>query len=291
MLDLSAPYIQRGIVEVLLLAVLAGVLGTWVVLRRLPFFTHAVGTATFPGLVVAGPWGVPAQLTALVCAVGFGGLLERLQRSRRVDPGPGGGPPPVRRSGRIDPDAPIGRLLVGALAVGVVLASDVYHSDTSVDRLLFGSLIALTPLDLWLTAAAAVAALLADRALRRSWLATGFDAPGARAVGVRTSLADRALLVAVAVAVVVALDAVGALLVTVVLTVPAATVRLFEPALRVQQLATFGLTAIQGLVAIVIADALNVGPGPTLAVLGALVYAGATAVAPRVAALRREAVA
>ena len=136
--DLSAPYIQRGIVEMLLLAVIAGVLGTWVVLRRLPFFTHAIGTATFPGLVVAGPWGVPAQLTALVCAVGFGGALERLQRTRRIDS-----------------DAAIGLLLVAALAIGVVLASDVYHSDASVDRLLFGSLIALTPLDLWLTAAAA----------------------------------------------------------------------------------------------------------------------------------------
>ena len=159
--DLSAPYIQRGIVEMLLLAVIAGVLGTWVVLRRLPFFTHAVGTATFPGLVVAGPWGVPAQLTALVCAVGFGGALERLQRTRRIDP-----------------DAAIGLLLVAALAIGVVLASDVYHSDASVDRLLFGSLIALTPFDLWLTAAAAVAALVCDRALRRAWLATGFDATG-----------------------------------------------------------------------------------------------------------------
>src|SRR3954469_4957342 len=254
MLDLSAPYIQRGIVEVLLLAVLAGVLGTWVVLRRLPFFTHAVGTATFPGLVVAGPWGVPAQLTALVCAIGFGGLLERLQRTRRIDS-----------------DAAIGLLLVAALAIGVVLASDVYHSAASVDRLLFGSLIALTPLDLWLTAAAAVAVLAADRALRRAWLATGFDAPSARAAGVRTSLADRALLFAVAVAVVVALDAVGALLVTVVLTVPAATVRQFEPSLRTQQLATFALAAVQGLFGILVAAPLNVGPGPTLAVLGALI--------------------
>ena len=57
------------------------------------------------------------------------------------------------------------------------------------------------------------------------------------------------LLLAVAVAVVVALDAVGALLVTVILTVPAATVRLFEPPLRTQQLATFALTAVEGLAA------------------------------------------
>ena len=94
--DFGAPYIQRGIVEMLLLAVIAGVLGTWVVLRRLPFYTHAIGTATFPGLVVAGPWGVPAQLTALACAVGFGGVLERIQRTRRIDT-----------------DAAIGLLLVG----------------------------------------------------------------------------------------------------------------------------------------------------------------------------------
>jgi ABC-type Mn2+/Zn2+ transport system permease subunit len=253
--DLAAPYIQRGIAEILLLAVIAGVLGTWVVLRRLPFYTHAIGTATFPGLVVAGPWGVPAQLTALACAVGFGGMLERLQRTRRIDP-----------------DAAIGLLLVAALAVGVVLASDVYHAGAGVDRLLFGSLIALTPTDVWLTAAAAAGALLCDAALRRAWLATGFDADGARAGGVRVAAADRALLLAIAIAVVVALDAVGALLVTVILTVPAATVRQFEPSLRGQQLATFALTAVEGLAAIWIADAFNVGPGPALAVLGAAIY-------------------
>jgi manganese/iron transport system permease protein len=264
MLDLSVPYIQRGIVEILLLAVLAGVLGTWVVLRRLPFYTHAIGTATFPGLVVAGPWGIPAQLAALVCAVGFGGALERLQRTRRIDP-----------------DAAIGLLLVVALAIGVVLASDVYHSGAGVDRLLFGSLVALTPLDVWLTAAAVVAALLLDAALRRAWLATGFDADGARSAGVRTALADRLLLLALAVAVVVALDAVGALLVTVVLIVPAATVRLFEPALRAQQLLTFALAAVEGVVAIALADAFNLGPGPALAVLGAAVYALGAVVAPR----------
>src|SRR4051794_40563080 len=169
--DLAAPYIQRGLVEILLLAVLAGVLGTWIVLRRLPFYTPAIGTATFPGLVVAGPWGIPAQLAALACALGFGGALERLSRTRRMDA-----------------DAATGLLLVAALAIGVVLASDVYHSGAGVDRLLFGSLIALTPLDLWLTAAAAVGALLCDRGLRRSWLAARFDPDRAPPGGVRAAV-------------------------------------------------------------------------------------------------------
>ena len=265
--DLAAPYIQRGLVEVLLLAVLAGILGTWIVLRRLPFYTHAIGTATFPGLVVAGPWGLPAQLTALVCALGFGGALERLERTRRVDT-----------------DAATGLLLVGALAIGVVLASDVYHSGAGVDRLLFGSLIALTPSDLWLTAAAVVLVLGLDAVAGRAWLAGGFDADGARATGVRTTLGDRLLLVAVAIAVVVSLDAVGALLVTVVLTVPAATVRLFAPPLRAQQRATMALAAAEGVAAVWLADAVNVGPGPALAVLGSLVYAAASLATRRQAA-------
>ena len=133
---------QRAIAELALLAVLAGVLGSWIVLRRLAFYTHAVGTATFPGLVVAVPWGVAPQLTALAAALGFGAGIERLSRGRRLDPG-----------------AATGLLLVAALAVGSVLASDVYESGAGVDQLLFGTLIGLSERDVWLTAAAVVAAL------------------------------------------------------------------------------------------------------------------------------------
>lgn len=252
----AAPYMQRALVEVLLLAVLAGVLGSWIVLRRLAFFTHAVGTATFPGLVVAAPWGVAPQLASFASALGFGAAIERLGRAPRVDA-----------------SAATGLLLVGALAAGVILASDVYHVGAGVDRLLFGSLVALEPRDLWLTAAVAAGALALDAALARTWLASGFDAEGARALGVRRVAGDRLLLAAVGGAVVVCLAAVGALLVSVVLVVPAATVRLLDPGLRAQRLATAALAGAEGVAALVLADRLNVGPGPAMAVLGGTAFA------------------
>ena len=255
-LILDAPYLQRALVEIALLAVLAGALGSWIVLRRLAFYTHAVGTATFPGLVVAGPWGVAPQLTALAVALGFGAGLERLSRGHRLDPG-----------------AATGVLLVVALAGGSVLASDVYEAGAGVDQLLFGTLIGLSERDVALTGAAALAALLAQAALRRSWLATGFDPDGARSLGVRVSAADRILLAAVAVAVVVSLDAVGALLVAVVLVVPAATVRLLADDVRTLQLGTAALAAAEGVAALLAADALDLGPGPVMAVLGGAVFA------------------
>ena len=105
-LILDAPYVQRAIAELALLAVLAGVLGSWIVLRRLAFYTHAVGTATFPGLVVAAPWGVAPQLTALAAALGFGAGIERLSRGRC----PGRSRSPARsgasRRGRLAPRRP-----------------------------------------------------------------------------------------------------------------------------------------------------------------------------------------
>ena len=263
---LDAPYLQRALVELLLLAVLAGVLGAWIVLRRLAFYTHAVGTATFPGLVVAGPWGVAPQLTALAAALGFGAALERLARARRLDAG-----------------AATGLLLVAALAGGIVLASDVYEAGAGVDRLLFGSLISLSERDVWLTAAAVVLALAVQAAMRRSWLAAGFDPGSARSLGVRAAPADLALLAAIAVAVVVSLDAVGALLVAVVLVVPAATVRLLARDVRALQLGAGVLAAVEGVLALLIADTLNVGPGPVMAVLGGAGFALAALIGRRVA--------
>ena len=240
----EAPFMQRALLESLLLAGLAGVLGSWIVLRRLAFYTHGVGTAAFPGLVIAGPAGLAPQVAALGAALLYAGGVEGLRRSRRVAS-----------------DAATGLVLVGALALGVVLASDVFESGAGVDRLLFGSLIGLTDRDLWLTAAVLAVVGAVEVGLRRSWLAQGFDPATARALGLRPALADVALLVAVAAAAVVALDAVGALLVTAVLVIPAATVRLVAPSVRSLQAGTAALAAVEGVAGLWLAYELNWGPG------------------------------
>ena len=251
----DTPFMQRALLEALMLAVLGGILGSWIVLRRLAFFTHGTGTAAFPGLVVAGPWGVAPQLAALAAGLLYALCVERLSRRR------------------VAPDAATGLVLVGALALGAVLASDVFESGAGVDRLLFGSALGVSERDLWLTATALAGVLALDAVLRRAWLTGGFDPVAARSLGVATVAADRLLLVAVAAAVVVALDAVGSLLVTAVLVIPAATVRLVAPGVRSLRRWTLALAAAEAVAGLWLADRLNVGPGPALAVLGAGVFA------------------
>src|SRR5919206_2836224 len=138
-LDLvDLPFLRTATVEVLLLAVAGGLLGAWIVLRGLAFFAHAVGGATFPGLVVADASGIRPVVAALAVALAYAAAVWQAG---------------VRATGRVA-DAVTGVVLAAALATGVVLASDVFQSGARVDTMLFGSLLAITPGDLWAAAAA-----------------------------------------------------------------------------------------------------------------------------------------
>jgi zinc transport system permease protein len=84
--------------------------------------------------------------------------------------------------------------------------------------------------------------------------------------------ADWALIVLVGLAVVAALDAVGALLVGAILVIPAATARLFARSLRGLELATGAIALVEGMVGLVIAFELDVPPGAAIAVLGGATF-------------------
>jgi len=252
----SLPFMQRAGLEIVLLAPLAGVIGAQIVLRRMAFYTHAVGTATFPGLVIAGPAGIPPALAALAVGGGYAAGLERLGR--------------VRGLGR---DVATALLLVTALAIGIVLASDVFDSGSGVDRLLFGSLLAIGDDELLATLVASLVVLAAAAVCRRTWIATGFDPQVAPALGLKSRMADRLLIAAIAVAVIAAVDAVGALLVSAILVMPAATARLFTRSVPALELSAVGLALAEGIGGLLLAFELDVPPGAAIAVLGGAVFA------------------
>jgi manganese/iron transport system permease protein len=269
---LQLPFMQRATLEIVLLAPLAGLLGAQIVLRQLAFYTHGVGTATFPGLVIAGPAGLSPLLCAAAVALGFGIGLEQL--SRRA---------------RLAFDAATALLLVALLAIGIVLASDVYDSGSSVDQLLFGSLLAIGNDELVATGIVLAIAVAAAARFRRSWLAGGFESASSRALGLPVATADWVLVALIAVAVVASLDAIGALLVGSILVIPAATARLFATSVRGLELGGAAIALVEGFAGLLIAYELDVPPGATIATLGGAVFVLAavwTRAAPRAAGAR-----
>ena len=264
---------RTAVLELALLAVAGGLLGTWIVLRRLAFYAHAVGSATFPGLVVADATGIRPIAAALAIAVGYAGAVQRAG---------------ARASGR-SADAVTGVVLAAALGTGVVLASDVYASGARVDTLLFGSLFGLSPGDLWAAAGAAALAAAATLALGPAWLASGFDRDGTRALGARVGVADTLLLVLIAVCVVGALPAVGALLTAALFIVPAATVRLVARSVPALLWGSVALALAEALAGAYVALWLDAPPGPSVAVVSGATFA-AVALARAAAPARTAAV-
>jgi ABC-type Zn uptake system ZnuABC Zn-binding protein ZnuA/ABC-type Mn2+/Zn2+ transport system permease subunit len=266
------PFVQRGLVEVLILSIPAGLLGTWIVLRGLAFFSHAVGTAAFPGLVLADGLGFAAPLGAFGAAVLFTAGASVLRG---------------RRTGQ---DAVVALVLVGCLAGGVILASDVFGSASNIETLLFGSLLLVDSGDLVLAGCAAAATLLASALIGQHWLRIGFDPTFSDRAGPSPRVFDAVLLGLVALSATAALTVVGALLVTALFLVPAITTRLLTDRLASWQLLSVGLVALEGTVGLWLSVKTNAPPGATIAcVAGALfvvvALARALARAPRIAAV------
>jgi ABC-type Zn uptake system ZnuABC Zn-binding protein ZnuA/ABC-type Mn2+/Zn2+ transport system permease subunit len=248
------PFVQRGLIEVLLLAVPAGILGSWIVLRGLAFFSHAVGTAAFPGLVLADGLGFGAPLGAFGAAIVFTVGNAALGRARDRER-----------------DSVVALVLVGCLAAGVILASDVFGSGGNIETLLFGSLLLVDGGDIALAGGAAVATTIASVLLGDRWLAQGFDPDAAGRW--RPGLLDAALLGLIALASVAALSVVGALLVSALFVVPAATARLLTRRMRAWQLASVALVAAEGTLGLWLSVKTDAPPGATIACVAGAVFA------------------
>jgi ABC-type Mn2+/Zn2+ transport system permease subunit len=257
------PFMQRALEEVLLLSIPAGLLGSWIVLRRLSFLTHAVGAATFPGLVLGFGLGFSPWLGAFGVAAGFAGAQTVFERRCNLDAG-----------------AITGLLLATALAAGSVLTSNVFHSSATVDGLLFGSLLGIGAADIARAVVLDLACVALILVAGRGLLATSFAPSAAASLGYRRGVYDAVLLLVLGAAVVSCSAAIGGFVVSGLLVVPAATARLHARSLRQMQIGATVLAAAESTVGLVLAFQLDVPPGAAIAVLAASIYLAAALVIP-----------
>jgi ABC-type Zn uptake system ZnuABC Zn-binding protein ZnuA/ABC-type Mn2+/Zn2+ transport system permease subunit len=252
---LTASYVQRALVMLAVMSLPAGVLGVLVVLRGNVFTCHALGNGAFPGTVAAVALGVDAFAGALVAALAMGVVIALAQR----------------RSG-IDAAVATALALVGSLALGSWLVSQLVTVDRSVDSVLFGSLLGVSDGDVWRSVAVAAAALAAAAVWGRGWVAHAFDPSHATARGSRTVLREVAFLVVLALVVVALVNTVGALLVATLLVVPAATARLVVHRLGPLVLAAGGCSLVVSTLGLLVSYWLDAPPGATIAALAVAAF-------------------
>ena len=130
------------------------------------------------------------------------------------------------RRGRLGGDAAIAVVYTGMFALGLALISATGSYLNDLTEILFGNVLAVAEADLWASAAAALLVLVALVLLYRPLVLASFDPSAARALGVPLGWLDALLYGLIALAVVSGVVAVGSLLVTALLIVPAAAARL-----------------------------------------------------------------
>jgi manganese/iron transport system permease protein len=205
----EVAFMQRALLAILVLGVLAGAVGVFVVLRRLAFVGDALTHTVFPGVVIAFLIGQSVFLGALAAALLSALLLTTLTSTRRVTP-----------------DAGLAILLTSFFAVGVVLVSREQSYTADLSAFLFGRILAVDWTVLIQTLVVAAVVLTTLVALRKELLLRAFDPDGAAAMGYRVDVLDLVLNVLLALVVVAAVKAVGTVLVIALIIVPATTARL-----------------------------------------------------------------
>jgi len=202
-------YMQRALVEAVLLGVLGGIIGVHVVLRRLEFLADALTHTVFPGMAAAFVIGGSLYVGALITGVLSAVLLTVLTRNRRVTS-----------------DAALAVLLTGFFSIGVIVISRSHSYTADLTVLLFGRVLAVDTAEIVATAATGAVVLVVLWTLHKELVLREFDADATEALGYPIATLDLVLNVLITLVVVSAVRAVGSVLVIALLITPAAAARL-----------------------------------------------------------------
>jgi zinc/manganese transport system permease protein len=201
---LGLSFVQHAFYAVTAVALAAGAVGYFVVLRRQAFAAHAIGHVGFAGAAGAVLLGLSPTVGLLVFCLGAGLLI-----------GLGG-------ATLDDRDAVVGVTLTAALGLGVLFISLYSGYADATYSILFGQILGVTWVDVGIVSALSMAVLAAVSLAYRPLLFVSVDAQSASARGISTRSMSLLFMALLAVTTVVAIQVVGVLLVFSLLVAPAA---------------------------------------------------------------------
>lgn len=269
-LFLDHPFLQRALLAALLIALVAAVLGVYVVLRRMAMIGDGLAHVSLAGVAVGFALSMYPLGWALVSAL-VGGLGIHFLMEKEI----------------VKSDTAIGIIFTGGLAVGILILSADRGLGGDTHDFLFGNLLSVTSFDVTLVAILGTLLLLVLVLLHKELFFITFSTEAARVAGLPVRFLDILFTVLTAVAVVVSVRIVGVLLVSALLIVPAASAlqlaRSFRRALTLS--VCFGLGAVLG--GIWLAATYGTATGASIAVVAISLFL-LTVVAGRVRAAPRS---
>ena len=261
---LEFEFMRRALLAVMLVGVVSAVVGAFVVVRGMAFIGDALAHASFAGVAAAFALGISIFVGAVVAAVATAlGIAYISQRAR------------------LRLDAAIGVLFVGAFALGIVIVSRQENYTTDLFSFVFGNVLGVSWSDLLLMAAVGVAVVALIAAFYKELLFTAYDPTAAAAAGIPTRLMEYGLLALIALSTVVALQAVGIVLVIAMLVTPAATAGLLVRRLHQVMLVGVALALVSALIGLYVSYYAEVASGASIVLVATALFVLALLLAPQ----------
>lgn len=259
---LTLPSLQRALLAGFLTGALGGVLGSFAVLRQLAFFGDALGHAALLGLTGGILLGLDPTLVLLPFAVLFAIGVHHLTRGSRLPT-----------------DALLNILYSSSLALAVLVLSRIRSYRGGIEQLLFGDILGVSWLDLGLILVLALVVLSYLLLTCRSQILLSLDEGLALSRGIASDRHRLTLLVVLAVVVAISIKAMGVLLISAFLVIPACTSRLVSSHFSRYVLLASLLGAGTAVIGLLASGVFDLPSGPAVVVTQLVAFLAAVALA------------
>ena len=265
-------FMVRALIVSVLVGIMCPVVGVYVVTRGLGFMGDALAHSVMPGMVAAFLLGVSPFAGAIPMAIIVALCIGFL----------------VRRTG-IGEDTSVGIIFAGLFALGLIMLKAVGGISVSLEDLLLGQVLGVSRTDVLVTGGLALAVLVLVIGLHKELVFSSFDPAGASVIGLPTDKLEYLLLAMLAVVVVLALQAVGIILVISMLITPSATALLLVNNVPRAMLLSVVVGVVSAIAGMYISFYYNLPSGPVMALVASACFILAVAWRQRPQALRPRA--
>ncbi|MHC5777306.1 metal ABC transporter permease [Nostoc sp.] len=252
---LEFPFMQRAIVGAVLMGILGGMLGSFVTLRQLSFFSHAVGHAALVGVALGVLLQINPTWMLLPFTLVFGVIV--LYFIDKTD---------------LASDSVLSIVLSGALAIGVILTSLIKGYRGNLMAVLFGDILAIDNTDLILTLLVLVGGSIFLLSTLRQQILLTLNPDVAQVQGIPVQLYRYVFVVLLSLAVAVAIKAVGVLLVNAFLVIPASTAKLMSHHFSRFLVMSVIVGSISSIAGIIVSGIFNFASGPSIVLVQFLLF-------------------
>jgi len=249
-------FFVRGMVAATFVGALCGLLGVYIVLRRMSYIGHGLSHAVFGGAVVSYIISVNFYIGASLWGFLAALLINSMTKARSY----------------IGADAAIGVVTTASFAVGIALISRYRSFTRSFDAALFGNILGVSNSDLYAIVGVTVAAFVLILLLYRRLLFTTFDPEVAPFYGVSTNWVDAFFSLVLAGAIVVSMQVMGVTLIAASIVIPPITARLLTNDFGRFMALSVVLGAVSGFVGMYISYFVDVSSGANIVLTMSAVF-------------------